>query len=207
MSGFNFTGGKYDRDNLPKINAVDIAEILKQSRERFVLNTTKGTVVLKHMTKRTKDRLDAIKYTVFPDAEELEEEASVLLPMATAEGCDPDVKMRAQKIAVQLAPIMDIYALGCVEYPFLTTIDDLDVFLQSLQPDEKEAIRQMLTILTDWSAPVDFTKLTIAERFGLKLIQMEHIEDPTYMQFLALKSVIESERAETEKAYRKAGIL
>lgn len=207
MTGFNFDGGKYDRDSIPKINAIDITDILKQSRERFVINTSIGTIVLKHITKRMKDRLDAIKAVLYPNAKELEEEASIILPMAMTESCEEETMKRATEIAVQLAPIMDIYALGCIEYPFIATRDDLDILMQKLKDDEREAIRQILAVLTDWSAPVDFTKLEMAQKFNIQLITMEHIEDPTYVQYLALKSVIEAERKETERAYRKMGIL
>lgn len=205
--GFNFDGGRYDRDELPKVQPVDVMNILKEHRLRYVLQTSKGTIVMKHITKRMKDRLDAIKYLTFPEARELEEEFAIVFPIATAEGAEDSAVERANIIAAELAPIMDTYALGCIEYPFITTPDDVYVLMQSLQPDEQEAVRQVLAVLTDWSTPVDYSKLEIAERFHIQVVEREHIEDPTYMQYLALINVINQERQQTEKAYKEMGLL
>jgi hypothetical protein len=196
-----FDGGKYLMEELPPVTKVPIEEILEQHRYRYVLETSKGTVVMKHISKRMKQHIDRIRYTRYPQAYMLEQEADIVYPLYVAGNKEENVVKRAEEIASQLAPTLDLYALGIIEFPFLTTPEDLEGFLDALTADEREAIRQMLTVLTAWNRPVDFSQLEIAERFHLQMIREEHIKDPTYQQYRALYAVIEQEHEAMSRLY------
>lgn len=203
MDDIGFDGGKYTVEDMPKVQPVKIEDILSQHRTRYVLQTSVGSIVLKHITRRMKDRIDVIRRIRYPNAYELEQEFRVVAPMAQAEGADSDAVQRAVQLAIELQPTMDCYLLGCIEYPFLTTMDDVDALLESLTDEEREAVRQIHGMLTSWNQPVDFSMLEVAERFHVRIVEREHIEDPTYQQYLALHSVIEQEHRASEELYRK----
>jgi len=202
MDDIGFDGGKYTVEDMPKIRPVLIEDILKQHRERIVLETSVGTIVFKHITRRMKERIDVIRRIRYPQAFELEQEFRVVAPMAQAEGADENAVARAVQLAVELQHTMDCYLLGCIEHPFLTTMDDLDALLESLKDDEREAVRQIHTLLTAWNQPVDYSMLEVSERFHIPIIDRAVIEEPTYQQFLALHSIIEQEHKATEDLYK-----
>lgn len=204
---YSFDGGRYLLDDLPAIRSVPIEEILEQHRVRFILHTrAHGDIVLKHITKRMKGHLDAIRAYRFPQVSELDAEASVVYPIALAEGADGDAVLRANAIAAELAPTMDIYALGCIEFPFLTTSDDLDALWAELDPPEQEALRQMLIVLSAWHHPIDYSHLEICERFGVDVVDKEMIRNLTYEQHLALHAVIRQEHEATRRTYAELGV-
>lgn len=203
----SFDGGRYEVPDLPTIRPVKIEDILRQHRTRIVLHTTQGTVVLKHISKRMKEHIDVIRRIRYPDAWRLEQEARIAYPLALAEGADQSAIDNAMRIAEDLKPTEDCYLLGCIEYPFLTTMDDLDAFIQSLTDEEQEALRQLHTHLVAWNTPVDYSALEIAERFHASIIPIEAITEPTYQQFVALHNVIEQERRQTEALYKKMEVL
>lgn len=205
MTAYDFDGSAFETPNYPPIDAVPIMDILNQAKKRVILNTSKGSVIFKHISLRTKRQLDLIRAFRYPNAKELEDEASIVYPMALAEGADEETVKRATEIAAELAPSMDVYALGVIEYPFFTTVDDLQAWWQTLQPEEIEAIRQLLVVFTNWNKPIDYGQLEIAERFHVQLIDRELIENPTYQQYLALHNIIEQEHRQTEEMYKKMG--
>lgn len=204
---YAFDGGRYMVDDMPQLRPVPIEEILEQHKVRYVLHThAHGDIVLKHITKRMKGHLDAIRAYRYPRAYELDAEASVVYPIAMADGADSEAIDRANAIAAELAPTMDIYALGCIEFPFLTTSDDLDAFWEVLTDTEQEALRQMMIILTSWNYPVDFSYLEICERFHVDIVDMDMIRSMTYEQYLALHSVVLQEHEATKKMYSDMGV-
>lgn len=196
-----FDGGKYLMEDMPPVTKVPIEEILDQHRYRYVLETSQGTIVMKHISKKMKLHIDRIRYVRYPGAYLLEQEARIVYPIVMAGNPEDDTVQRANEIASQLVPTLDLYALGVIEYPFLTTPDDLDALLDAMTDEEREAVRQMLTVLTAWGKPVDYSQLEIAERFHLNMVKPEHVSDPTYQQYLALYNVIEQEHEATRKLY------
>ena len=150
--------------------------------------------------------IDRIRFTRYPRVAELEAEARIVYPVVMAGNKDEDAVKRANEIAAELAPTMDLYALGIIEYPFLTSPEDVEELMDSLSDEEQEAIRQMLGVLTAWGRPVDFSQLEIAERFHLQIIPIEAVEDPTYQQYRALYSVVEQEHEATRDMYSKLGV-
>jgi len=201
-----FDGGKYLIEDVPPVTKVPIEEILEQHRYRYVLQTSKGTVVMKHLSKRMKLHIDRIRYLRFPQAYVLEQEAEIVYPLVMAGNAEEDTVQRANEIAAQLAPTMDLYMLGIIEYPFLTTPEDFYGFLEELTEEETEALRQMQIMLTAWNRPVDYSQLEIAERFHIQKVRPEHIDDPTYQQYRALYSVIEQEHEAVKGLYEKVSL-
>ena len=197
-----FDGGKYLMEDMPPVTKVPIEEILEQHRYRYVLETSQGTIVMRHLSKRMKGHIDRIRYVRYPEAYILEQEAKIVYPIIKAGNPEEDTVKRANEIASQLAPTLDMYALGIIEYPFLTTPEALDALLDAMTDEEREAMRQMLTVLTAWNKPVDYSQLEIAERFHLNMVRPEHIEEPTYQQYRALYSVIEQEHDELRRIYQ-----
>jgi len=207
MMGVSFDGGRFDVDDLPEqVARVPIERILQQHRERYVIRTSIGTIVMKHITKRMKLAIDRIRYIRYPRVPELEAEARIVYPVVMAGSEDEDATKRANEIAAELVPTMDLYALGIIEYPFLTTPEDVDDLMDSLDAEEQEAVRQMFTVLTAWGRPVDFSQLEIAERFRIQIIPIEAVENPTYQQYRALYSVVEQEHEATRDMYSKMGV-
>ncbi len=207
MGQVSFDGGRYRVEDLPQIRAVPITDILGHTRERYVIHTSRGSIVLKHISKRMHDHIDQIRYMRYPGLALLEAEAREVFPVAQQEDADPDTVARANELAAQMMPSFDLYMLGTIEYPFLTTPEDYEAFFDSLEPEEQEALRQMQVILTSWGAPVDYSALEMAERFHIQLVTEDHIRDPTYEQYRALYGVIEQENRATEKLYKDMGVL
>lgn len=209
MPDVSFDGGRYELEDLPQaqVKVVDIADILGRTRTRYVIHTSKGSIVLKHISKRMKEHIDTIRYTRYPGLRALEQEARLVYPMAMTEDADPDTVKRACEIAAEMLPAQDLYMLGTIEYPFLTTPEEFDEFFEVLTQEEQEALRQMQTVLTAWGQKVDYTKLEMAQRFNITMVEQEHIRDPTYEQYVALYSYIAEENRQTEKLYRDMGVL
>lgn len=205
--GVSFDGGRFDVDDLPQqVERIPVERILHQHRERYVIRTSIGTVVMKHITKRMKLAIDRIRLARYPKLPELDAEGRILFPVVMAGSSDEDAVRRANEIAAELAPTMDLYALGIIEYPFLTTPEDVEDLMASLNDEEQEALRQMFGVLTAWGRPVDFSQLEIAERFHIQIIPIEAVQDPTYQQYRALYSVIEQEHEATRDMYSKLGV-
>ena len=207
MAEVSFDGGRYEVDDLPPLDAVPIQDILRHSSERLVIRTSIGSFVFKHITKRMKDHLDRIRYTRYPKSFGLEQEAEIIFPQVVDGSADEDIVRRAGEIAAELQPSMDLYIMGILEYPFVTTVDEFEELMDSLKEDEREAIRQIHILLTSWNYPIDYSSLELAERFHLQLMDMQHIIEPTYEQYRALYGVIEQEHRETKKLYDRLGAV
>ena len=199
---FGFEGGQYTVDDMPTVRGIPIGEILKQHKVRYIFNTKKcGDIVLKHMSKRMFDRLEMIRAFRYPKSYEIQAELEIIMPLAMAEGAEDDVIERANTLALELKPATDLYMLGCIEFPFITTLEELDLILQALEPEEYEAICQMLILLTDWTYAINYSDLEIAERFKVPMIDADLIKNITYEQHRALYAVIEQEQKEIKKLY------
>lgn len=207
MTGPGFTGQQCDVSEIPSIRKTPIEEILAQHRKRFIINTAHyGDVVMRYLPRSYRIPIDGLRYEMFPDLFELEDEFRTLAPLAGLPDADGSLKEQTQELAARILPTLDIYALGCIEYPLLNSVDDLNVFLDLLSPAEQEAVRQMLSVLTAHAGPVDLAYMEIAERFGIGIIDRELMDNMTMQQQEILHGILNAERQKERDIYKKMGV-
>ena len=200
-------GGVYDIDDLPVINKVPIEDILRQHRKRYIIRTEKhGDVVLKYMTRTARIPVDTFRYSMYPSLFEWEAEFREVAPIAELPSADEETKKRAAELVSLIIPTLDWYLLVCIEYPMLNTIYELSAFLDCLSPEEHEAVRQMLTVLTSHVDKVDTGYMELAERFGVSVVDKELLDSMTMQQEEVLMGILNAERTKERNIYKKMGV-
>ena len=193
-----------DKDKLTEVRATPIEDILKQHNKRFVIHTKeRGDIVLKFLPRRVKEVIDALRILRYPEYPKLEEELEIIrLPILSGEA-GKETTDKFWELFLQLRPSLDLYFLGCIEFPFITTMEELDKLMGSLQEDEKNVMHDALRLLSAPVQEIDDTYLAIAMKFGIQVIDKELIDNMTYQQYTILYSVIDAERQQAAKMYRR----
>ena len=199
-----------DKDELNKdrINAVPVENILGQYRKRYLINTEKcGTIVLRYLPNRMKKHLDLIRNVRYPKHAEIEEELMILSPLISAGECDDEQKMHFARLIADIRPTLDLYILGCIEYPFITNLDELDSLLEQLTDDEREVMLAVLEVLTAHIPPsIDVEYLEICDRFKVPAVDKDLIKNMTLQEYEVLYNVIASEAEAIKKQYKSMGV-
>ena len=198
-----------DKDELAEhVNAVPIEEILGQYRYRYLIHTEKcGTIVLKYLSYRLKKAIDVMRNIRYPNIKELEEEVRILYPIVSAGECEKEQIDRLEAIAATLRPATDMYMLGCIEYPFISHMDDLDAILEVITNEEREVLMSVMEILTAPLPPViDAQYLEVCDRFRVPIVDRDMMLNISAQEYEALQAVIKQGAEETKKAYRQMGV-
>jgi hypothetical protein len=199
------------------IEAVDIAsmrpavktpveDILKQHRKRFVLHTARGDVVVKYLSYRSRQAIDTIRYSKWPELYDLESEFRELAPLAELADADDDIRKRTGELVCLIRPTLDIYSLACIMTPELESVEDLDTMMGMLTPDEAYALQSILLLATARPGDVDMTYLEVAERFNVSVVDRELLDDMTSQQADILHGILVAERNRERDLYKKMGV-
>ena len=203
MVSFDFrdlVSGMEVRD--PLQGTVPVMELQEEHLVRYVMETSKGLIVLRHMPLRVRRMTDLVQARLYPSRLELEAEARSLLPYfdGVPEGqVPPEKKERFQRIAHELM-LTDMSAMGVIVAPCLGCMDDYERLYESLTPDEQVRLATAVQTLSVPVPPgrVDPTALEVANANGLKLMGEDMLRLMTVSQaaFWTDRLNRESRRAE-----------
>ena len=187
-------------------SGVPMREILEQHRRRYIVHTEHGDVVLKHATREAVARLDRLRRQLWPQVPEWEDELRLLGKLASTGDCDPSVTERMGELANLLLPTTDVTALACIVEPEVRSVEELRVMMDALEPEEAEAVRQLLLVCTAHAGKVDTGYLEIAERFGVQVVTRELLDNMTIQQYEVLQSVLRAERTREARLLKSLGV-
>ncbi len=202
------SGELADISDMPEVATVPIEDILRQHRKRFIIHTqAHGDVVMKYMTRAARIRMDALRRELYPELPYWEDELATKGPLAVLPNASPEIREQVEAVLAKLLPTVDIYALVCIISPELEHVEDLHGFLDALEPDEAEAVRQILMLCTAHAPPsVDQDYLAIAERFGVSVIDPILLDNMTMQQQEVLTGILNAERQQERDLMRKMGM-
>ena len=202
------SGELADISDMPEVATVPIEDILRQHRKRFIIHTqAHGDVVMKYMTRSARIRMDALRRELYPELPYWEDELATKGPLAVLPDASPEIREQTEAVLAKLLPTVDIYALACIISPELEHVEDLHGFLDALEPDEAEAVRQILMLCTAHAPPsVDQDYLAIAERFGVSVIDPVLLDNMTMQQQEVLVGILNAERQQERDLMRKMGM-
>ena len=202
------SGELADISDMPEVATVPIEDILRQHRKRFIIHTqAHGDVVMKYMTRAARIRMDALRRELYPELPYWEDELATKGPLAVLPNASPEIREQTEAVLAKLLPTVDIYALACIISPELEHVEDLHGFLDALEPDEAEAVRQILMLCTAHAPPsVDQDYLAIAERFGVSVIDPILLDNMTLQQQEVLVGILNAERQQERDLMRKMGM-
>ena len=202
------SGELADISDMPEVATVPIEDILRQHRKRFIIHTqAHGDVVMKYMTRAARIRMDALRRELYPELPYWEDELATKGPLAVLPNASPEIREDVEAVIAKLLPTVDIYALACIISPELEHVEDLHGFLDALEPDEAEAVRQILMLCTAHAPPsVDQDYLAIAERFGVSVIDPILLDNMTMQQQEVLTGILNAERQQERELMRKMGM-
>ena len=193
-----------DKDEITSVRPIPIEDVLRQHNKRFVIRTEgQGDIIMKFLPRRIKDHLDRLRDIRFPAHTRLKDELEILTPSILSGEADEAVTSSYWALFSQYMPTLEIYYLGCIEYPFLTTMDELDSLLSSVTENERAVLMEVLAILSAPCPTVDETYLAVAIKFGIQVVDKELIDNMTYQQYQLLHEIVETEQREIRKMYKK----
>lgn len=173
-----------DGSDVPDPGGITTLELLTQHKRRIVFRTSKGNIVMRYMPyglKRTIDHMMAMLYpTAGSDAVAL---GVILDKEASGEKTEED-EIEADRLTSRLDRPSMLYALGVVESPRLSYEEDIYALMDGMTADEEAGFRELVTMLTSPGAPEDMDILhqTVAERYGVSLVDKELISNMTLQQ-------------------------
>lgn len=188
----------------PEAGTYSIVELLEEHRQRYVLQTSKGAIVLRRLPWRVKRIIDTASAYLYPTRSALVERISALLPYVQgvpADSIDRDKAEELTRLVGELR-VTDMYALGVIVAPGLASMDDLDALYDGLTEEEAEALDLCIAAMEAVRDPaqVDWTALEIAKAHGLQIMDPFMPAAMTVSQAAVLMGRIASENRRMERA-------
>lgn len=187
----------------PMDGTYSVMELMREHRDRFVMSTSAGAIILRRMPLRMRRTIDSVRTLLYPRTAELRAEAQALMPYF--QGVDPsewdaDALARIKEIEAELR-VTDMDALGVIEAPLLATMDDYDDLLGRLTEDERQTLAVAVHALSEVTPPshVDSTAQEVAERYGMTVMTKDMLDMMTVSQAAYLMSRIEKENRAVER--------
>ena len=189
--------------------APDMASIMQQHRQRFEMNTTKKTVILKHITFLDYEKIVMGIMNEDPEYEKAEglvarykditKALSVMKPEEQEKNkLTPEQETERRCAYMICAKYLSRFYPPCFVQPKINNMEEFDGFLSSLKPDEREAIYRMCTVMAS-HLPTDmknFAMLEIAIQFGIKWADDLFLTNMTLQQYqLALEAKLKEGEA------------
>jgi hypothetical protein len=193
-----------------------MASIMQQHRQRFEMLTSKKTIILKHITFLDYERIVMGIMNEDPEYEKAQEVVarykqihkalSVMKPEEQERNkLKPEQESERRWAYMLCAKYLSRFYPPCFVQPKIESMEDFDGLLSSLQPDEREAVYQMCTVMASHLSTElkNFAMLEIAIQFGIKWADDLFITNMTLQQYQmaleaklkegeAIKSVLES---------------
>ena len=201
------SGELADISEMPEVVKVPIEDILKQHRKRYIIHTqSRGDVVMRYMTRSARIKMDRLRRELYPELPYWEDELATKGPLAALPDAPQEIRDDVEIVVAKLLPTMDIFALACIVSPELRSVEELNDFMDLLEPDEAEAVRQILMLCTAHAPPVDTEYMVIAERFGVSVIDPVLMDHMTMQQQEVLTAILNEERRSERDLMKRMGL-
>ena len=139
-------------DPIPDEGSYSIMELDREHLVRYVLNTSKGAVVLRHLPLRMARIIESVRRTVYPGVVELEDEYERMRKVPPEEMTEEQVA-EFLKLDRELA-MTDMTALGVVVEPRLSSMDDYEQLYESLDDGDRLRLTTAVRVLASVRDPV-----------------------------------------------------
>ena len=179
---------------------------MHEHQVRYVLATSRGVIVLRHLPLRMARVIESVRRAMYPGVSDLEErfeEARKAMDPSTA---TEDQLAEFLRLDRQLA-MSDMTAFGVIVAPTLASMDDYEELYERL--DDVDRLR-LTTAVRALASPLDPSKVdgtaeAIASRYGITLVDKEAVESLTVSQaaYLVDKIVKESRAIEAQRGVVK----
>ena len=183
-----------------------IMELNREHRDLYVLRTSQGAIVLRHMPLRMRRIIDDARNHIYPRTAELLAEVEELRPFF--DGIDeadwkPEAKERLERIYQELRTT-DMDALGVIVSPDVATMDDVNEIYERLTEIERQKLALIIKALATPTPPedIDSTALEIAKANGLEIIDREMLENLTVSQAAYYMGRIRKENEQIRRMMR-----
>lgn len=187
----------------PDTGTYSIMELNREHLIRYVMMTSKGAIILRHMPLRLKRVIDSAMAHIYPDRPAMVREASDIaygLQDLPPEEYPEDDARRMTELSHTLA-ITDMSALGVIVAPALASMDDYETLYESLTEREQITLSMAVNHLSTVRRPstVDSTVMEIAKAHGMKLMTPEMLELMTVSQAAYYVKRIEQENRAVQR--------
>ena len=167
----------------PEAGAYSVVALMHEHQVRYVLRTSRGAIVLRHLPLRMARVIESVRRAMYPGVADLEarfEEARKAMDPSTA---TEDQLAEFLRLDRQLA-MSDMTALGVIVAPVLTGMEDYEELYEKL--DDVDRLR-LTTAVRALASPLDPSKVdgtaeAIAQRYGIQLVDRETVEELTVSQ-------------------------
>lgn len=189
---------------LPENGKLSPVRLAGEHRERWVLKTSKGDIVLRRMPLRLYRVLELARVKVYPKLQDMLQEIRELQEIP--KGCDAYEEAQERLSSLATALVMsDPAPLGVIVSPALACMDDYEELYEALSDAERirlvNAVAEMSRIVN--ADEVDPIPEMVAERMGIKLVTKDMIDNMTVSQASYWYARIEAEKTAIERMARR----
>lgn len=188
-------------------SADSIVRVLSEHQRRYVYSTHVGDLVLRHMPLRMKRLLDNIIDVEYPDyRKQIAEQKDALEGMINLDPAQipQEAVDKLEELSALVAPVQRWYACGVITEPTVNTPEMYDNLCELLSEEETLELDEIVALLA-FPRPadsIDDTALNIAERFNVKMVTLDIINNLTVTQANYFASRIEQENQDIERTMR-----
>lgn len=189
---------------LPEQGKLSPVRLANEHRERWVLRTSKGDIVLRRMPLRLFRVIELARVKMYPRLMEMYQEIQEL--QAIPQGCAGYNEAQERMSALATALVMsDPAPLGVIVSPSLASMDDFEDLYEMLTTQERDRLITAVSEMTRIASAdeVDPIPEMVAERMGLKLVTKDMVEHMTVSQAEYWYSRIQAEKTAIERMYKR----
>lgn len=182
----------------PDSGMYSVMELRREHLQRYVLQTSRGAIILRRLPYRLWKRIESTRYAIWPKLRDMEAEISDLaagLVDLPQEQWDMEAVRRINELRMQVS-MHDMTALGVIVAPCLADMDEFEALYESLTEDEQMTLDIVVQELGRIRDPkeVDGMPEIIAKEYGVRLMTEEELEMMTVSQYAYHISRIAAER-------------
>lgn len=189
---------------LPEQGKLSPVRLADEHRERWILRTSKGDIVLRRMPLRLFRVIELARVKMYPRLMDMYQEIQEL--QAIPQGCAGYDEAQERMSALATALVMsDPAPLGVIVSPSLANMDDFEDLYEMLTTQERDRLITAVSEMTRIASAdeVDPIPEMVAERMGLKLVTKDMVEHMTVSQAEYWFSRIQAEKTAIERMYKR----
>lgn len=189
---------------LPEQGKLSPVRLANEHRERWILRTSKGDIVLRRMPLRLFRVIELARVKMYPRLMDMYQEIQEL--QAIPQGCAGYDEAQERMSALATALVMsDPAPLGVIVSPSLANMDDFEDLYEMLTTQERDRLITAVSEMTRIASAdeVDPIPEMVAERMGLKLVTKDMVEHMTVSQAEYWFSRIQAEKTAIERMYKR----
>jgi hypothetical protein len=188
---------------LPEQGKLSPVRLAHEHRERWVLKTSKGDIVLRRMPLRLFRIIELARVKMYPRLMDMYQEIQELQTIPQSSEHYASAQERMSELATALV-MSDPAPLGVIVSPSLASMDDYEELYTLLNAQERDRLITAVAEMTRVASAdeIDPIPEMVAERMGLKLVTKDMIEHMTVSQAEYWYSRIQAEKTVIERMYR-----